>query len=183
MITTINEFKTYLNKIYEFGITGHYLTTSFKKRIKDAIIENDLNDLNKANNRFQQAMSYIAISLMSILKTADDPIGIVFGDIYFIENGSMIKAEISADGDYKRNIYVCIIRGKAVNTILLLPSEFSNLDILNKLNVDPSRGIIKLLKDTNLNDLSVKNNTHKRPNIIINLDISDKEFNKIYPTN
>ena len=108
---------------------------------------------------------------------AINPIAIAFGNLYFKENGRLILADIEVDKN-SGNIYVAIIKEQTVVTLVLYPSTYSNQDIYDKLKSHDDTDI-KELRDIDLNKLSLAD--RKRKNIIIDLDITDAEFNKLYP--
>lgn len=170
MITSINEF----------FFSNHYAYDSdnrFKLRVKEAIINNQFKDQALAESRFKKAMYFYGLGVLDKLATAINPLAIVFGNLYFRENKKLVLANISGDKN-SGNIYTAIIKDQTVVTLLLYPSTFSNQDIFDKIkNHDNTE--VKELRDIDNNVLSLGD--RKRKNIIIDLDISDTEFNAEYP--
>ena len=137
MITNINEF--FFSKHYAYDSDNR-----FKLRIKDAIINNKLQNNELANSRFKKAMFYYGLDVLDKLATAMNPLAIVFGNIYFRENKKLILADISVDKS-KGNIYVAIIKDQIVVTLLLYPALISNQDIFDKIKQHDGTEVKKIL--------------------------------------
>lgn len=170
MITTINEF--FFSKHYAYDSDNR-----FNLRIRNAIIKNKLQNLELAKTRFKKAMYYYALEILDKTSIAVSPTAIAFGNLYFRENNRLIQAEIEVDKSIG-NIYVAVIKDQTVVTLLLYPFTYSNQDIVDKIKAHDGSEI-KDLRDIDLNSLSLSD--RKRKNIIIDLDLSDIEFNKQFP--
>jgi len=170
MITSINEF--FFSKHYAYDSDNR-----FNLRIRNAIIKNNLTKSDLAKTRFKKAMYYYALEILDKAAIAINPIAIVFGNLYFRENGKLIQAEIEVDKSVG-NVYIAIIKEQTVVTLLLYPFSYNNQDIVNKIKAHDDTDI-KELRDIDFTKLSFDD--RKRKNIIIDLDISDAEFNKQFP--
>jgi len=170
MITSINEF--FFSKHYAFDNDNR-----FNLRIRNAKILNSLKNNQLAEQRFKKAMYYYALEVLDKTMIAINPIAIVFGNLYFKENAKLIQAEIEVDKSVG-NLYVAIIKEQTVVTLLLYPFSYNNQDIVDKIKAHDATEV-KQLRDIDLNQLNL--NDRKRKNIIIDLDISDLEFNKQFP--
>lgn len=174
MITSLLEF--YFSKHYFYDSDNRY-----KIRIKDAVIKNDLIDINKAKLRFTQAMSYLSLEKLDNLSTKGENVALIFGNVYFRENSRIIKADIQVDKN-NGNVYVAIIKDETVVTILLLPDFLSNKDILDKCNNDPSSSKgDKLNRIIGLDGRDLELDSKKRESIIIDLDEEYSEFSNKWP--
>lgn len=171
MYTSINEF--FFSKHYMYDADNR-----FNLRIKNATILNDLQDLKKADKRLKKALYYYALEMLDKTSIAINPIAMVFGNIYFRENGRLQPAEIEIDNSVKGNVYVAIIKEQTVVTLLLMPITMSNGDIAKKIK-DHDGTIIKQMRDMDLKELSLDDK--RRKTIIIDLDITDAEFMNQYP--
>jgi hypothetical protein len=171
MITTINEFL----------FTNHYLYDTdarFIQRVKNAEILNSFTNPELAKERFKKAMYYHGLETLDKLATPHSPVGIVFGNIFFRENGKIQKAQIQLPEGRVGNVYVAIIKDNEVITIILLPDNVTNQEIKDKIEAHDNVQIKKLY-DISKNELELNNS--KRKPIIIDLDIDDKEFSKLFP--
>lgn len=172
MITSINEF----------FFSKHYLYDSdnrFNLRIKNAIILNKLEDPIKADKRLKKALYYYGLEVLDKAASKTQPMAIVFGNIYFRENKRLIPAELEVDNTVKGNVYVAIVKEQTVVTLLIMPITVSNKDIADKIYAHDGTEI-KEIRDGDLNQLSFDNK--KRKHIVIDLDITDSDFNNQYPT-
>lgn len=182
MITTINEFK----------FSNHYTKDNdsrFESRIKRAkIVNTDIDNLDKANERFKKALYYIGLEKMDQLNLETGLIGVVFGNIYFKENKRLKPAIVEIDNKRQGNVYVAIVKNNKLITIILLPMTYSNSSIVDKIkeherregiknNTEPDK--VNNLYDLNGNVLDL--NSSKRRPITIDLDMKEDEFNKLYP--
>lgn len=171
MITSINEF----------FFTNHYLYDNdarFIIRIKEAELLNKFNNPELAKERFKKALYYHGLETLDKMASEHSPIGIVFGNIFFRENGKMQKAEIKIPEGREGNLYVAVIKDMEVVTVLLFAANTSNQEIVDKIN-DHDQTRIKKLYDTTGKVLSLTDS--KRKPIIIDLDIDDTEFSKQFP--
>jgi len=171
MITSINEFY----------FTDHYISDSdnrFKNRIKNAkLLNTNLEDTGKAEKRLKRALYYHALGSLDKMDMKQSPIGIVFGNIYFKEKGKVKPAEIEVENGRTGNVYVAVVIDSMVVTIIIVPVSASNKDIANKLTEHDDIEV-KALYDITGNKLELKGN--KRKPIIIDLDMSQNEFEDIY---
>jgi hypothetical protein len=171
-----------ITNLLEFYFSKHYFYDSdnrFKLRIKDAVILNELSQMDLAKTRFKQVLSYIGLTKLDNLSIQKyKAFGIVFGNLFFREHSKLIKANIQVDKS-EGNIYVAIIKNETVVTILLLPDFMTNQDILEKCNKEANNAQLETLIDISGNKLDM--DSKKRPSLIIDLDIEYKEFNSQYP--
>lgn len=172
MITCINEF--FFSKHYLYDTDNR-----FNKRIKNAQILNNLQDPEKADKRLKRALYFYALEMLDKTSIAINPIAITFGNLYFRENKKLQPAELEIDNTVKGNVYVAIIKEQTVVTILLMPLSVSNQDIYDKIRAHDDTNI-QQLRDIDLNQLSLDD--RKRKTTIIDLDISDEEFNNQFTT-
>jgi len=170
MITSINEF--FFSKHYAYDSDNR-----FSLRIRNAVILNKLDDPQKAEYRFRKAMYHYGLNILDKTATAISPIAITFGNLYFRQGGRLIQAEIQIDKSVG-NVYVALVVNQTVVTLLLYPFSFSNRDIYNKILAHDAKEL-KQLRDIDMNVLSFDD--RKRKNTIIDLDITDIEFAKLYP--
>ena len=149
-------------------------------RIKNVkILNTELNDNVLAKQRFRQALSYLALEQLDKISTTIKSIGLVFGTIFFKENGKLIKANLTDGEKAEGNLYVAIIKDDTVVTLLLLNSNLSNQDILEKCNKNSDN--VKIEKLINIKGQDLDMSSNKRDAIIIDLDLPFAEWNKLYP--
>lgn len=170
-----------VTSILEFFFSNHYLYDSnnrFNLRIKNAIILNKLENMELADKRLKKALFYYGLEVLDKTSIQLQPIGFVFGNIYFKEKGRLIPAEIQVDNERKGNVYVAVIDNQNVVTLVLVPITFSNEDIVNQIEKHDGK-TLKALYDMDNKVLSL--NDKKRKTITIDLDMSDSEFLSVYP--
>lgn len=173
-----------ITSINEFIFSNHYAydkDNRFDLRIrKSKLVNTDINNISLAETRFKKVMFYYGLEIMDKLNISaiDQPLGIVFGNIYFRENKKLIQAKISIEDKLVGNVYVAIIKNSTIVTVLLLPFGVDNKEIADKaLKHDGT--VLKNIFDINGNKLSFDDK--KKNNVIIDLDINDEEFLSIYP--
>lgn len=170
--TTINEFK----------FTKHYAQTPdqrFNQRMLGANILNNFPDMDKAKYRFKRVMLYLGLQKLDNLMIANNAIGLVLGNIFFKDGGRLVQAQLEIDGGRLGNVFIFPVLDREIVTVKLLPINATNQELLNSLAKENSDKTITNLYDINGNTLDLK--TSKRTSHIINLDISDEEFDKEYP--
>lgn len=170
-----------VTSILEFFFSNHYLYDSnnrFNLRIKNAIILNKLENMELADKRLKKALFYYGLEMLDKTSIALQPIGFVFGNIYFKEKGRLIPAEIQVDNERKGNVYVAIIKDQTVVTLKLLPLSISNEEIVADVQKHDATEL-KALYDMDNKVLNL--NDKKRKTITIDLDMSDSEFLSVYP--
>ena len=172
---------TMFTKLHEFFFSNHYLYDNdnrFTKRIKEVKCLNISKNQEKMNSRLKQVLYYLGLEQLDKKSSVLNSIGIVFGNLYFKEEGRLKPAELQIEGARIGNVYVAVIMDLTVVTIKLFPITISNQEILDNLNKDVTT--IKQLVHLNSNN-PIDLTTKKRDIITIDLDISDAEFDKIWP--
>jgi hypothetical protein len=171
-----------ITSILEFLFTNHYYTDDdnrFLYRVKNAKLLNTFNDLNLANRRFKNAMYSMALGQLDNKSYALSPIAITFGNIYFREGGKLQAANIEIDKGIQGNVYVAIIKGGEVVTLLLMPLNTTNQQIADKIKDHDGTEIKELLDLKTLSALNLSDK--KRSTVIIDLDIPEIDFVKEFP--
>lgn len=172
IFTTINEFK----------FTNHYaydVDSRFNQRMLGAKILNNLSDITKAQYRYKRVMLFLGLQKLDNLMIANNAIGLVLGNIFFKESGKIVPAQLEIDGGRLGNVFIFPVLDRSIVTTKLLPMNATNQEMLNDLNKDDDRAEIKNLYDINGKLLNLKD--AKRAGHVINLDITDNEFDKLYP--
>jgi hypothetical protein len=171
MITSLNEFH----------FSRHYLYDSdnrFTLRIKHAKIVNRLTKPELAQERFKRAMYYLALEKLDKLSFKEKTVGVVFGNIYFRSEKRLVPAEVQIDNNRVGNVYVVIVKDDEVVTIKLLPLKVTNQEIFDNITRDGANiNTLIGIKNATVLDL----NGSKRDAIVVDLDVTDAEFNKEYP--
>lgn len=180
MIYIMYQRKPMITTILEFIFTGHYLydaDNSFNKRIKNAKILNKLSNIELADRRLKKALFYYGLEMLDKMDIAQQPVGIVFGNLFFREAGRITPAELKLENGLKGNVYVAIVKNHEVVTLILMPLQSTNGEIAEKIkNHDGVE--LKALYDMDTKILGYSDS--KRKSIVIDLDMADAEFDKIY---
>lgn len=172
MITTINEF----------FFSDHYMydkDNRFHQRIKNAqLVNTNIDNLEKAQTRLKRALYWYGLEKLDKLSIVENPVVVIFGNIYIREDKRLKLAEIKIESGIVGNVYCAIIKDKTVVTITLLPATYTNKEILDKAIAHDDSNFRSVYSiETGKLELSDK----KRNNIIIDLDISDDEFFNQFP--
>lgn len=172
-----------ITSILEFFFTNHYYKDSdnrFLTRIKNAKLLNKFNDPALANKRFKMAMYSMALGDLDKMQSAVNPIGVVFGNIFFKENGKIQQAIIENDDNKRQGgAYVAYVADGNVITIMLIPPTITNQEIADQLEKHDGIPVKQLI---DIRTKAVLNlNDKKRTPIIIDLNMPEAEFVKEYP--
>jgi hypothetical protein len=170
-----------VTSILEFFFSNHYLYDAdnrFNTRIKNAVVLNNLKNQSLADTRLKKALFHFGLGVLDKMSIAQQPIAMVFGNIYFREDGRLIPAEIQIDSNRKGNVYVAIINDQTVITLKLFPMTISNAEIAEDIEKHDGT-VVKSMYDMDNKLLSLTDK--KRKTIVIDLDITDAEFMTLYP--
>ena len=170
-----------ITSILEFFFSNHYLYDSdnrFNTRIKNAKTLNRLANHSLGEKRLKKALYYFGLDVLDKISSPAQPMAVVFGNIYFKENGKLTPANIEIDNGITGNVYVAIVDNQTVVTLKLFPLAASNQDIIDDIEKHDGKKL-KQLRDMDGTVLSP--NDKKRKTIIIDLDINDAEFLTLYP--
>lgn len=170
-----------VTSILEFFFSNHYLYDAdnrFTKRIKNVKIVNKLEKRELAELRLKKALFHYGLGVLDKTSIALQPIAIVFGNIFFRENGKITQAELEIENGRTGNVYVAIIGDQTVVTLKLFSINVTNQEIADDLERHDGTEI-KALYDMDNNVLNMADK--KRKTIIVDLDINDAEFLTQYP--
>lgn len=170
-----------VTSILEFFFSNHYLYDAdnrFNTRIKNAVVLNTFKNQSLADSRLKKALFHFGLGALDKTSIAQQPIAMVFGNIYFREDGRLVPAEIQIDSNRKGNVYVAIINDQTVITLKLFPITVSNAEIAEDIEKHDGT-VVKAMYDMDNKLLSLTDK--KRKTIVIDLDITDAEFMSQYP--
>lgn len=166
-----------ITNILEFKFSNHYFyddNNRFKSRVKDAKILNNLENKEKAEFRFKQVMYNLLLTQLDKMTTKNKNVGIIIGEVVFIQNGKFIPAIIQGDNN-SGNLYVAVIKNETVVTLLLLKNTLTNEEILDQFNNHNKRKDLDTIdKLIDINGITI--NSKLRNKIVVNLNMTDAEF-------
>jgi len=170
-----------VTSILEFLFSNHYLYDAdnrFTKRIKNVKILNNLKDAELGKTRLNKALFHYGLGILDKTSIALQPIAIVFGNIFFRENGKITQAELEIEGGRTGNVYVAIMSDQTVVTLKLFSINTTNQEISD--DIERHDGTkIKALYDMDNNVLNMTDK--KRKTIIVDLDVNDSDFLTMFP--